>query len=87
MACANDPVPFLPAPQLALIKDLEGKPDMKSAKEDWESDSNGKLEMNHGMFYNAIFELVDVWCEVSHATPSNTLWGRRLLRQTSGRGP
>ena len=67
MACANDPVPFLPAPQLALIKDLEGKPDMKSAKEDWESDSNGKLEMNYGMFYNAIFELVDVWCEVSHA--------------------
>ena len=65
MACANDPVPFLPAPQLALIKDLEGKPDMKSAKEDWESDSNGKLEMNYGMFYNAIFELVDLWCEVS----------------------
>ena len=38
---------------------------MKSAKEDWESDSNGKLEMNYGMFYNAIFELVDLWCEVS----------------------
>ena len=53
------------SPQLAIVKGTNGKPDMKAAREDWESDSNGKLEMKYGMFYNAIFELVDVWCEVS----------------------
>ena len=38
---------------------------MKAAKADWEADSNGRLEMNYAMFYNAIFELVDMWCEAS----------------------
>ena len=50
------------------MKDLNGKPDMKAIKSDWENDSNGRLEMNYAMFYNAIFELVDVWCEVRRAT-------------------
>ena len=67
--------------QLALVKDLNGKPDMKAIKADWEADSNGRLEMNYAMFYNAIFELVDLWCEVARPSFRNThpylcsLWG------------
>jgi hypothetical protein len=49
------------------VKDLKGKPDMRAAKDDWENDSTGKLEMTYPMFYNAIFELVDVWCETTVA--------------------
>lgn len=50
-----------------IAPDFSRKQSRAAAKEDWQADLNrhnkGGHTMNHEQFSNALFELVDVWCE------------------------
>ena len=49
--------------QLALVPSISTEEARATALEDWVSDSKGNSQMSYDAFFDAMFELVDLWCD------------------------
>jgi hypothetical protein len=67
----------------ALIPSLTDSECFKTAKEEWSSDARGHDEMDEATFFDAIFELTDLWTKTVHASEyANFVKVRRQLCHT-----